>query len=230
MEEAADVEIRTQQKQNERIIEATPGSTNTSSQQTAKQVTIGGQINAGNATIYADSYGGGGGKQYYASDPIYVVIGENNGYWKVRHRSQSSGVTGWFRKGDVHAYAKGTTGVKENQLAWLDELGEELVLNAGPDGRLQYLTKGTSVIPATLTDNLMRLGQLDPQDILDRNRPSITAPHIVNNNMELSMDIAEVVHIDTVTNDTIPDLTKAVEKQLDSYMKKLNGQIRKYSR
>lgn len=44
------------------------------------------------------------------------------------------------------------------------------------------------------------------------------------------MQIAEVVHIDEVTNETIPDLTKAVEKQMDKYMKNLNGQIRKYAR
>lgn len=140
--------------------------------------------------------------------------------------------TGWVNKSDLVGYAKGTKEIKEDQLALVDDLGlgEELVLHAGPDGRLQYLSKGSSVIPAKLTENLMKLGQLDPQAMLDQNRPAISAPHIVNNSIELSMDIGEVVHIDTVTNDTIPDLTKAVEKQLDKYMKNLNAQVRKYSR
>ena len=44
------------------------------------------------------------------------------------------------------------------------------------------------------------------------------------------MEIAEVVHVDRVDNNNLPDLTKAVEKQLDKYMKNLNGQIRKYAR
>lgn len=127
-------------------------------------------------------------------------------------------------------YAKGTLGVPENQFAWLDELGEELVMHADGSGKLAFLSKGSSVIPADLTRNLMRLGELNPQDILDRSRPIISAPQITNNNIELTMDIAEVVHIDTVTNDTIPNLTKAIDKQLDKYMKNLNSQVRKYSR
>lgn len=130
----------------------------------------------------------------------------------------------------IPAYAKGTTGVSSSGLAIVDENQlEELVLGV-ENGRLTYLSKGSSVIPADLTSNLMAWGELDPQDMLDRNRPVVSAPHITNNNIELSMEIAEVVHIDTVNNDTIPDLTKAVEKQLDKYMKNLNGQIRKYTR
>lgn len=131
----------------------------------------------------------------------------------------------------AQGYALGTTGVKKDQFALIDELGEELVLHAGKNGRLEYLSKGTSVVPGDITENLMKLGQLDPSAVLDYNRPIISAPNtITNNNIELNMEFGEVVHIDTVTNDTIPDLTKAVEKQMDKYMKGLNNQIRKYVR
>lgn len=131
----------------------------------------------------------------------------------------------------AQGYALGTTGVKKDQFALIDELGEELVLHAGKNGRLEYLSKGTSVVPSDITENLMKLGQLDPSAVLDYNRPIISAPNtITNNNIELNMEFGEVVHIDTVTNDTIPDLTKAVEKQMDKYMKGLNNQIRKYVR
>lgn len=138
--------------------------------------------------------------------------------------------TGWVNLHDLAGYAKGTLGVEDSQFAWLDELGEELVMHADGNGRLSFLTKGTSVIPADITKNLMQLGQLDPQDILDRSRPAISAPHITNNNIELSLNVGEVVHIDTVTNETIPNLTKAIEKQMDKYMKQVNSNIRKYAR
>ena len=138
--------------------------------------------------------------------------------------------TGWVNLHDLAGYAKGTLGVEDSQFAWLDELGEELVMHADGNGRLSFLTKGTSVIPADITKNLMQLGQLNPQDILDRSRPSISAPHITNNNIELSLNVGEVVHIDTVTNETIPNLTKAIEKQMDKYMKQVNSNIRKYAR
>ena len=191
-----------------------------------KAIVVGGKINASGAKIYSQ-VGGTGYNQYYASDPIYTVLGEDGDYWKVRHHSLSSGVTGWFKKGTVKAYAKGTTGVDANQWAWIDELGDELVLRAGENGKLTYLTKGSSVIPHDISENLMQLGQLDPSKFLEQNRPAIDlSPSVVNNTTEINLNIAEVIHIDEVTNDTIPDLTKAVEKQMDAYMSKLNNAIK----
>ena len=147
-----------------------------------------------------------------------VLIGRNGGY------------TGWVRLSDIEGYAKGTKGVTNDQLAMLDELGEELVLHAGKDGKLQFLTKGTSVIPSDITENLMKLGSLDPRQVLDNNRPSIGAPHIINNNMEINMEIAEVVHIDHADNSSILDITKAVQKQMDAYMKNINQGLKRYTR
>lgn len=98
---------------------------------TEKKVTVGGKINAKGAKIYSNSYGGGKQNQYFASDPIYTVLGENNGYWKVRYHKLSSGVTGWFKKGDVKAYKTGGL-VDYTGLAQLDGTPgkPELVLNS----------------------------------------------------------------------------------------------------
>ncbi len=147
-----------------------------------------------------------------------VLIGRNGGY------------TGWVKLSDLEGYASGTKGVSKDQLAMLDELGDELVLHAGKNGRLEFLTKGTSVIPSDITENLMKLGSLDPRQVLDNNRPSIGAPHIVNNSMEINMQIAEVVHIDHADNSSIPDITKAVQNQIDAYMSKVNNSLRRYTR
>lgn len=87
--------------------QAKPKNPSPSQKPAAKKVTIGGKINAKGAKIYANSYGGGKSNQYYANDPIYTVLDENNGYWKVRYHKLSSGVTGWFKKGDVKAYKTG---------------------------------------------------------------------------------------------------------------------------
>ena len=128
---------------------------------------------------------------------------------------------------NFNKYAKGTAGVKNDQLAWIDEMGlEELVMHAGPNGKLTFLSKGSSVIPADLTKNLMSWGELDPREMLDRSRPHITAPHSVNNEINISMNIAEVVHVDNVTNDTLPELTKVVRKEMDSYMTRINNAIK----
>lgn len=111
--------------------QSTKPKSSSSSSSSNKTVKIGGLINAGSAKIYRSSYGGGPSQQYFGSDPIYTVIGENNGYYLVRHRSVSSGYTGWFKKGDVKAYQTG--GLADyTGLAWLDgtKTNPELILNA----------------------------------------------------------------------------------------------------
>lgn len=125
----------------------------------------------------------------------------------------------------LNRFAKGTNSASKDQWALIDELGEELQLVPGKNGRLEYIKKGTGIVPADLTRKLMDIA-MDPQDMLDKNRPSIGAPHIVNNEININMDIAEVVHIDRVDHDTLPDLTKAVKKEMDSYMLKVNNAIR----
>ena len=125
----------------------------------------------------------------------------------------------------IPQYAKGTVSLNKSGIVNVDELGEELILRA-QNGRLTYMEKGSGVVPADLTSNLMEWGKLDPSDMLDRSRPAINAPHVVNNEININMNIAEVVHIDEVTNDTIPDLTKAVQKQMDAYMLKVNNAIK----
>ncbi len=235
MAEAAGVEIKRQQQENNSYTSAKytppqPSQPDSKPQETQKTITVGGKINAKGAKIY--SYAGGQGySQYFANDPIYTVISETGNFVKVRYHKLSSGVTGFFRKSDVKAYAKGTKGVPEDQLAWLDELGPELQLVPDGNGRLAYIQRGTSIIPHDISENLMKLGQLDPQDVLDRNRPAVGPNQsIINNNISVNMNIAEVVHIDEVANDTLPDLTKIVEKQMDSYMTRVNNSLKKFVR
>lgn len=64
-------------------------------------------------------------------------------------------------------YAKGTRGVKKDQIANVDEKGEELIVRKPNEGRMTYLEKGDGVIPAKETDNLMAIGE-DPEGWLAR--------------------------------------------------------------
>ena len=235
MLEASRINTETQEANDANITAAyeQKPSTNTSSSQAPtqeKSITVGGQINASGAKIYS-RIGGKGSNQYFASDPIYTVLEEKNGYVRVRWHKAKSGSSGWFKKSDISAYAKGTTGTKKDQLALIDELGDELVMHAAGDGRLSFLSKGSAVIPHDISENLIALGSLDPSDVLARNTPQIGVhPEIHNTEISINMNIAEVVHVDTVTHDTIPDLSKEVKKQIDGYVKQMNRDIRKYTR
>ena len=111
-----------------------------------KQITVGGRINAAGATIYRRSdRSDGGTTQYFGSDPIYTVLSqEQNKYGEtmllVRHHSQSSGNTGWFRMSDVRAYKHGGL-VDQTGLVWLDGTKQkpETVLDAEDTKRFQTL-------------------------------------------------------------------------------------------
>jgi TP901 family phage tail tape measure protein len=142
-----------------------------------------------------------------------------------------SGYTGWVNKNDLVGFAKGTKGVKSSQLAMIDENGlEELVLHADGNGKLAFLSKGTSVIPADITENPMKLGSIDPTEMLKRNTPSIGAPHITNNNMELNLEFGSLVHVDNCNQDAIPELQKMVRSEFDNMMKQVNGGLKRYTR
>lgn len=142
-----------------------------------------------------------------------VLIGRNGGY------------TGWVKLSDIEGYASGAKSINKDQFAFLDELGEELQLVPDGAGRLSYLRKGTGIIPADLTERLMEWGQLDPSSVLEQSRPTVSTPHVINNNIELNMQIGEVVHIDRADNSSIPNITKAVQDQMDNYMKNINKKL-----
>ena len=138
---------------------------------------------------------------------------------------RSGGYTGWVKLSDIEGYASGAKSINKDQFAFLDELGEELQLVPDGAGRLSYVKKGTGIIPADLTERLMEWGQLDPSSVLEKSRPTVSAPHVTNNNIELNMQVGEVVHIDHADNGSIPNITKAVQDQMDNYMKNINKKL-----
>jgi hypothetical protein len=103
-------------------------------------------------------------------------------------------------------------------------------LHAGANGRLQYLSKGTGVIPTDITENLMQWGALDPTEAIRVSRPKIEIPNTPNNNLNLDLSFGSLVHVDTVSNDTLPELQKMVRKEFDGLMKGLNNSMKRYTR
>ena len=141
--------------------------------------------------------------------------------------------TGWVNKHDLVGYSKGTIGVSKDQWAILDELGDELQLIPDGNGRLSYMKKGTGVVPADLTANLMEWGKLDPSTMLEQNRPQIGAsPSVVNNTTEIHIDasVGELLHVEHLDGNNPAELTKVIDKAWDKRMKELNGYIRRYAR
>lgn len=172
---------------------------------------------------YADSSGGGASGKAKSGTIKYINTSGSHAY-------NIDGL-GWIKKDRIVGYRSGTKGVKKDQLAFIDEMGlEELVMHAGPDGRLQYLSKGTSVLNSELTDRIMDLA-MNPQDVLDRNRPRVGLhPEIHNTEIHIDNSIGELIHIDKCDQGTLPDVQKIVDKALNKHMQNLNNSLKRYTR
>lgn len=133
-----------------------------------KQVTVGGMINAGGARIYADSYGNGGGRQTFGSDPIYTVLQERNGYVLTRWHRLSSGYTGWFKKSDISAYALGAKNIRNNEMAWTQENGSEMIMRPSDGAILTPLAKHDSVLTSAASSNIWNMAN-NPSDFIKDN-------------------------------------------------------------
>jgi hypothetical protein len=77
----------------------------------------------------------------------------------------------------------------------------------------------------------MELGQLDPSMILERNKPQIGLPSEIHNT-EINIDnsIAELIHIDNCSTETLPDVKKIVNDALEKHTKQLNNSLKKFVR
>lgn len=125
-----------------------------------------------------------------------------------------------------YKYASGVNKVKEDQIALIDELGEELVVHTDGRGRLKYLEKGSGVVPANLTERLIDFAT-DPTSVIDSMAPSIKAPRITSQNFNINMEFGELVHVDSVSKDTLPELQKMVRTEFNSLMKEVNNGLRR---
>lgn len=171
---------------------------------------------------YADSYGGGASGN--AKSGTIKYINESGSY------PYNIDGLGWVKKTDIKGYAKGTKNLDKSGIINVDELGEELVLRAH-NGRLTYMEKGSGVIPADLTANLMEWGRLDPSIMLDSNRPKVNVhPEIRNTEIKLDCSVGTLLHIDEFNGDNPEDIAKLVAKEFDKHTKNLNNALRKYAR
>ena len=158
--------------------------------------------------------------------------------YKIAHGTKEDAIYGlWTKtkekiKYDTEYYAKGTTGTKRDQWAITDEpqFGDELVLVPGKDGNLSFMRKGTGVIPADLTANLMEWGQITPDSVGLNGGVNV---NMINNSVvkpqyDLSFD--SLVHVDHCDQSTLKDLEKMIDNKIDKFSKDLNYSIKRFSR
>ena len=125
-------------------------------------------------------------------------------------------------------YAKGTTGTSRDQWAITDEpwLGDELVLVPGKDGNLSYMRKGTGVVPADLTSNLMEWGKFTPDALNLSGGVNINMINNAVNKPEFNFTFDALVKAERIDENTLPEVKKFVQQEINSLVKQMNYAIK----
>ena len=121
-------------------------------------------------------------------------------------------------------HAKGTAGTTRDELAIDSEpwLGDELVLVPTAQGNLSYMRKGTGVVPADLTANLMEWGQFTPDSLKLGGGMNV---NMINNAVikpEFNFAFDALVKAENITEETLPAVKKLVTQELNRFTKELN--------
>lgn len=114
-------------------------------------------------------------------------------------------------------YAKGTLGTKKDEWAFDSEPqhGDELVVVPNK-GVLSYMRKGTSVIPAKLTKNLMKWGKLNPNDKNSSGNVNLISNNVSKSEVKLNLGIdgltgGNLLGLGKDITDYIEDLTDSIK-------------------
>ena len=137
------------------------------------------------------------------------------------------------KKVPVAFHAKGTLGTKRDEWAITDEswIGEEITLAAGKNGQLQYLKKGSAVMPADISANLVEWGKLDPNMMniggIGANLNMISNA-VIQPNYEFNFD--SLVHVDHCDEGTLKNLEKMIDTKINDFSRQLNYSVKKFAR
>ena len=128
-------------------------------------------------------------------------------------------------------YAKGSLNTSSSGFAITDEswIGEEITLAAGKNGQLQYLKKGSAVMPADISANLVEWGKLNPNmmSIGDMTGGIQMMSNYVSK-PELNLSFDSLVHVDHCDEGTLKDLEKMVDTKIDQFSKQMNYAIKRF--
>ena len=117
-----------------------------------------------------------------------------------QRKAQGYTVTEWYDdKGNLHykatlpkknKRAAGDVSIPKSGVYNVNELGDELIVP--PKGNFDYLKKGTGVVPANLTKNLMDWGRFNPKNLFGKQSSNVTNDHSITiQNLTVQSDNAK---------------------------------------
>ena len=169
------------------------------------------------------------GVKYYRDSKTgyYYKISDLNS----KRKYDGGRTTGWAIPKGTWFYtknAKGTTGTKRDEWGLTDEpqFGDELVLIPTPQGNLSYMRKGTGVVPADLTANLMEWGQFTPDSMNLGGGVNVNMINNAVNKPEFNFTFDALVKAERIDENTLPEVKKFVQQEINSLVKQMNYAIK----
>ena len=170
-----------------------------------------------NGKYYYDSWGKRPAGALYSGVKNGVVIdnlssrdyggsARYTGNLKVHIKSADGryGNLGWVGLNQISGYATGTLGVDRDQIAIVDENGQELVVPNPKAGRITKLEKGTGVIPNPATEKLVNMtNNLDDKG------------NMVINGRTIEEYVNDMANMQSIAVPDFSDVTASVIGQLD---------------
>lgn len=130
------------------------------------EIRVGDQVTYASGSYYGSSQGSGASGNFGLGGKVYVLK-INDADWAthpylISTTKDYSGGLGWVSRNQLKGYASGVKRLKQDELAWTNEAGRELVISPRDGAILTPLKAGDSVIPSALTDNLFKWGEINP--------------------------------------------------------------------
>lgn len=155
------------------------------------------------------------------SGPIYEIEGDEVIY---RGHGKVSGANVWKgASGNVYGgHATGIKRVARDELAWTQESGPEMIITPNSGAILTPLQRGSSVLPADLTNNIWEWSKFNPAEFAQRLIQSMpqTGGTMQNNTME----IGSLITVNGPINDTV-EMVKIASEQATTKIKQSFNQL-----
>lgn len=189
---------------------------------------------------YYDSYGTSPAGNRYSGVKNGVIIdsysarkyggqGKNVGGYDVHIKSADGkfGDLGWVKLSQLSGYATGLKKATEEELAWTQENGPEVVISPSTGAVLTKINPGDSVIPNNLSENLFKWGKYNPERVMPRLSSSITTPNIDNRSVTVSNNYDSLLTVNgNVDRDALPGLKELLELAYQNTSKRMKQDAR----
>lgn len=186
---------------------------------------VGDKVKFVSGYYYYDSYGSRPTGSKHHGEELYITYMNPKAPYPIHLGTKKKpgyySDLGWVKLSQIKGYRRGSNFIPTTQLAQIDENNkEELVYRYGGKN-YSILTKGSGVIPATPTKNLMEFGT-NPQQYLQKQFGNISAGKEFT---QINVDIQSLMSIDKVTQDSVPDLKKLVPQLADAVAQEIAKEV-----